>query len=288
MKTIYYSKNLGIVWMCHERLMLQMWYTRKNLQTYLNKFFSIVESDPIDIQPWAFYTDGGVDTNKNYYFLQNVWKKTGIWYWTISHANVHVQSILKTVDIPPAENNPMDFLVKPKDKLKIKIPYEKYLSDSNSWFYLLKNFQIHLRSGGYNAYVRSFAVFYSESEVRNSKFVAMTKRFLKVKTFADLPNLKLDVLWDEEDTKSGVRVVEFDVSKKSRVERWLKTKDPSIYPLLWVYINQKFVTQTVDYKIKQNVAGQYVSIKLLTSSNPNSYSNIDLYNLCLKGIPLEF
>ena len=37
-----------------------------------------VKSEPVAITPFAFFTDGGVDNNTNYYFLQNVWKKTGI------------------------------------------------------------------------------------------------------------------------------------------------------------------------------------------------------------------
>jgi hypothetical protein len=44
---------------------------------------------------------------------------------------VHVQSVLKPAEISPAENNPLDFLIKPKDKLKIRIPYEKYMADDN-------------------------------------------------------------------------------------------------------------------------------------------------------------
>jgi hypothetical protein len=39
---------------------------------------SALKGKSIDVAPFAFYTDGGVDTNSNYYFLQNVWKKTGI------------------------------------------------------------------------------------------------------------------------------------------------------------------------------------------------------------------
>lgn len=132
---------------------------------------------------------------------------------------MHVQSILKTVEIPPTKNNPMEYLIKPNDKLKIRIPYENYVDESSYGFHLLKNFQIHLRSGGYNAYIRSFAVFYSEREVKNSKFTAMTKRFLKIKSFDDIEKSKLDVFCHEEDTKNGVEVVEFDLSNKSKVER---------------------------------------------------------------------
>lgn len=76
-----------------------------------------------------------------------------------------------------------------------------------------------MRSGGYNAYISTFAVFYSEQEVDNSKFVAMTKRFVSVKTYSDISKLKLDVVEHTTDSKTGVEIVELDVSNKKKVER---------------------------------------------------------------------
>ena len=113
----------------------------------------------------------------------------------------------------------MNFLEDPKNKLKIRIPYEKYVVDDHDMFHLIKNFQIHLRSGGYNAFVRSFAVFYSEVEVDNAKFHAMTKRFNKVNKYQDLNLLKLKSHNTEEDKKSGIKIVEFDLSKTKAIER---------------------------------------------------------------------
>lgn len=133
---------------------------------------------------------------------------------------MHVQSIIsKTVDLPPSKNNPMNFLENPKDKMKIRIPYEKYVVDDSDDFHLIKNFQVHLRSGGYNAFVRSFAVFYSECEVDNLKFQTMTKRFNKVVKSQDLSLLKLKIKNTEEDKKSGIKIVEFDLSKTKNIER---------------------------------------------------------------------
>lgn len=60
-----------------------------------------------------------------------------------------------------------------------------------------------------------------------------------------------------------------------------------MYPLLWVYIKQKYVNTTINYRIRQKVAAKFVSLKLLKSSNASSSSNIDLYNLGLKAIPLN-
>jgi hypothetical protein len=68
----------------------------------------------------------------------------------------------------------------------------------------------------------------------------------------------------------------------------LKLKNPPVYPLLWVQIKQKYVNTTINYKLRQKVAAKFVSLKLLKSSNTNASSNIDVYNLGMKGIPLNF
>jgi hypothetical protein len=96
----------------------------------------------------------------------------------------------------------MDFLVKQKNKLKIRIPYEDYVLNEEDNFQILKTFQIHLRSGGYTAYVKSFAVFYSETEVQANKFSVMTKNFMKVEKSGDVySKLKLKVLNKQEFKK---------------------------------------------------------------------------------------
>lgn len=131
-----------------------------------------------------------------------------------------MQSILsKNIEFPAAENNPMNLLENPKNKLKIRIPYEKYFKNAEENFKILTNFQIYLKSGGYNAYVKTFAVFYSEQEIENIKFNSLTKRFTKIQTSADLPLLRLNILNKEEDKEAGVKIIEFDISNKSSIEK---------------------------------------------------------------------
>lgn len=201
---------------------------------------------------------------------------------------MYMSKVFNHVDLPLTDNNPMLFLENPKNKLKIRIPYEKYLTSDKELFHLLTHFQVHLRSGGYNAYVQSFAVFYSQWEIENSKFQSMTKRFVKVENSSDIAQLKLKVKHKEEDKKWGIKIVEFDVSKTKSIERWFKLKNPPVYPLLWVQIKQKYVNSTFTYKLKQKIAARFISLKLLKSCNANANSNIDVYNLGLKGIPLDF
>lgn len=263
--------------------------SQENIVSWIRSVAEALNEEPQSISPFAFYTDGGVDTNGSYYFLQNVWKKTGIWYWTIANSNVHVQSVLsKAVDMPSADNNPMNFLEDKKNKNKIRIPFENYIVDPKvDPFHILTDFQIHLRSGGYNAYVQTFAVFYSEQEIDNKKFQSLTKRFTKAIKSSDIPLLRLNVLNKEEDKDSGIKIYEFDVSKESNMERWFKSKSYDFYPLLWINVKQKYVNKTINYKIRQRVAAKYVSFKLIKSSNANVNSNIDLYNLGMKAIPLR-
>lgn len=114
----------------------------------------------------------------------------------------------------------MSFLESKKNKLRIRIPYEKYLSSNDDLFHLVTNFQVHLRSGGYNAYVRSFAVFYSEQEIDNTKFHLLTKRFHKIDKLKDISKItKLKIHHQEEESKSGIKIVEFDVSDTKAIER---------------------------------------------------------------------
>jgi hypothetical protein len=111
---------------------------------------------------------------------------------------------------------------------------------------------------------------------------------MKVEKSGDVySKLKLKVLNKQEFKKWGVKIYEFDVSEPKHIERWYKLKNPHVYPLLYVEIQQKYVNQTIDYEIKQNVAAKFLGIKLLKSSNSSSSSNIDLYNLGLKTIPLK-
>ena len=54
--------------------------SKENIFHVFRKVTEIMEQEPEEISPFAYYTDGGVDTNTNYYFVQNVWKKTSICY----------------------------------------------------------------------------------------------------------------------------------------------------------------------------------------------------------------
>mmetsp|Transcript_3353 Transcript_3353/g.3090 ORF Transcript_3353/g.3090 Transcript_3353/m.3090 type:complete len:123 (+) Transcript_3353:83-451(+) len=122
--------------------------------------------------------------------------------------------------MPSADNNPMNFLEDKKNKNKIRIPYENYIVDPKADpFHILTDFQIHLRSGGYNAYVQTFAVFYSEKEVDNKKFQSLTKRFTKAIKPTDIPLLRLGVFHKEDEKDSGIQIYEFDISNESSIER---------------------------------------------------------------------
>lgn len=71
--------------------------SKENIFQVFRKVIETKKEEPIDLNPFAYYTDGGVDTNGSFYFLQNVWKKTGTWYWTTAYSNIHVQSIISKI-----------------------------------------------------------------------------------------------------------------------------------------------------------------------------------------------
>ena len=52
--------------------------TAETVSEMFQRVIEALKQKPTACSPFAYYTDGGVDTNSNYYFLQNVWKKTGI------------------------------------------------------------------------------------------------------------------------------------------------------------------------------------------------------------------
>ena len=60
-----------------------------------------------------------------------------------------------------------------------------------------------------------------------------------------------------------------------------------MFPLLWVNIKQKYVNTTINYKIRQNVAAKFLSVKLIKGSNASATSNIDVYNFGIKAVPLD-
>lgn len=63
-------------------------------------------------------------------------------------------------------------------------------------------------------------------------------------------------------------------------------KQLDCYPLLWVYQAQESVKWTV--KFKQNIACQYLAVKLLDIHRSDETSiNMDMFALELSGFPLK-
>jgi hypothetical protein len=64
-------------------------------------------------------------------------------------------------------------------------------------------------------------------------------------------------------------------------------KNPTVFPLLYVEIKQKYMNTTINYKIRQTIAAKFISLKLLQGTNTAASSNIDLYNLGLMTVPIN-
>ena len=79
-----------------------------------------------NLTPYSYYTDGGTYNDDYYYFIQNLFSKTGVCHSTKTPNNANIQAYLgRKVIVDPATVNPK--LYKPKNGEAgniISIPYE--------------------------------------------------------------------------------------------------------------------------------------------------------------------
>ena len=84
--------------------------------------------EPRDLNPFAFYTDGGVDGNRKKYFLQNVWSQTPTLYSTKTNADCNIVSIIsRRVEMPEEDIKIEKFQKAGSNGRTIVVPYERYI-----------------------------------------------------------------------------------------------------------------------------------------------------------------
>lgn len=83
--------------------------------------------DSVDLQPFAYFTDGGTYGSTSKYFLQNIWSRTEKLYSSIDPIDVHVASTLQRVEFPSALLTPKKFIKKGTADKLIRIPYEEHV-----------------------------------------------------------------------------------------------------------------------------------------------------------------
>lgn len=97
----------------------------------------------------------------------------------------------------------------------------------------------------------------------NAKFKKSTKFFEKFKYPNDVKESGIPILNTYNEIK-GFTVHEFDLSQKSKIKELLGISEFISVPLIYIHIDKnQLYGKTPSYKIQQNVAAKYMSMKLL-------------------------
>ena len=84
-------------------------------------------------------------------------------------------------------------------------------------------------------------------------------------------------------------MVEFDLSQRQKLKDALDVRAMQAHPLLFVIMDPNNKTeQEVTYSIRQSVACKFLNLRLVAGKDHSPQGNIDLWNLQLKGVPLDF
>ncbi len=75
-------------------------------------------------------TDGGAYNDDHYYFIQNIFSKSGICYSSKISNNCHVQAYLgRRANIEQKQIIPKNFRIKENNQYNLVIPFDKYFVD---------------------------------------------------------------------------------------------------------------------------------------------------------------
>jgi hypothetical protein len=84
-----------------------------------------------NLQPYAYFTDGGTHNDDYSYFLHNIFSRSNICYSTKVPKNANVQIYMgKKVSVDPKIVTPKMHKVKNEPNM-ICLPYEKHFTDQN-------------------------------------------------------------------------------------------------------------------------------------------------------------
>lgn len=141
-------------------------------------------SKPENLMPFCFFTDGGVYNDDYYYFLHNIFQKTGVCYSTRVPADANVIAYLgRRVVIDPSQVQPKNLKIKPNDNNTLRIPYESHYADKSEeeTYKQLSTLVIHNMAWGYSCFVSAFVLFVADKEINTSKS-AVLKAFSQIQT----------------------------------------------------------------------------------------------------------
>jgi hypothetical protein len=154
------------------------------------------EVQPVKLEPFSYYTDGGTYNDDSKYFINNIFSRTNICHSTRLSQNANVQIYLgRLVDTDPSVMPPTSHKVPgSKNGHEILLPYEKHFRDQDEeeTFKLLGNIELHNMGSGYTCFVRAFCFFASDREIKISKSPVI-KFFESINTVEAFEALRLPV-----------------------------------------------------------------------------------------------
>jgi len=264
---------------------------------YKDAMRAVETGDMINLKPNAFFTDSGLVGTNMWYSFHNIFETNTTMYYgyvfsSSKGSNNHVQCYLC---VPGNYDNTFnqklktEFEKSPASK-EICVPYDKYPSDGTApTFKIPKIFEINCKNQGYSYYTDNLALFFSDTEVDNSKFNKSTKLFETFKSVSEVKNNSKLPIHSVYDAEKGLTVIEFDLSKKNEIMKAMGINKFVSIPLVYINIDKNLAYgKTLKYEFKQNVAAKYMSMKLICWSTYQTSSQLDMFPCALKGISLNF
>lgn len=148
-----------------------------------------------NLEPFAFYTDGGTYQDSNKYFINNIFSRSGVCHSTRVPKNANVQFYLgRKIEVSdPNQVLPAQHKVKGQAN-EICLPYEKFVKDTDEEesFKLIRHLTMHNMGSGYTCFVKSFCVFVSDREIKPAKSPVI-KYFEDILTEADFKTKNIPV-----------------------------------------------------------------------------------------------
>jgi hypothetical protein len=101
------------------------------MQLIKDNIDAMVPTKSENLMPFCFFTDGGSYNDDHYYFLHNIFQKTGVCHSTRVPSNSNVQAYIgRKILVDPSKLIPKNFKVKSTDNNTIMIPYQQFVTDN--------------------------------------------------------------------------------------------------------------------------------------------------------------
>jgi len=145
---------------------------RAPIKTIMKDNFELRKKEAAkNLHPFSYFTDGGTYNDTPNYFINNIFSTSGVCYSSKTPNNTNVQIYIgREIQADPQKMLPKDHKVKGHVN-QIQLPYEKHFKDpeSEETFKVLDEFEMRNMGSGYTCFVKAFAMFISDREVKIAK-----------------------------------------------------------------------------------------------------------------------